>query len=82
MDGRESPGRKVGKKPVAGYGIIKDFAVFDCDEDYSLWHPDHGLMRPVPVEEGEYKDYPVLRYGVKPPYWKPVNARICYVPVN
>ena len=72
----------VGKKYAAGYGIIRDFTVEDCDEDYSLWHPDHGLMRPVPIEDGKYEGYPVFRYGVKPPYWKPQNARLCYVPVN
>jgi len=72
----------VGKKPTAGYGIIDSYTVSDCDEDYSLWHPDHGLMRPVPVEDGKYEGYPIIKYGVKPPYWKPKNMRTCYVPVN
>ena len=73
----------LGKKPAAGYGIIDRFEVEECDEDYSLMHPDHGLMRPVPVEDGEtHEGYPIMRYGVKPPYWKPKNMRLCYVPIT
>ncbi len=75
--------RAVGKKPAAGYGIVADWTVEDVPEDYSLWHPEHGLMRPLPVGEsapGDVSRYPVLQYGIRPPYWKPVNARLCYVP--
>lgn len=79
----------VGKKYAAGYGIIERWQVQECDEDYSLWHPDHGLMRPVMEDEEldpeimqKIKDggYPKLQYGIRPPYWKPKNFRICYVP--
>lgn len=73
----------LGKKPAAGYGIIDDYTVEDCDEDYSLMHPDYGLMRPEPVEGGpEYKGCPIINYGIKPPYWKPKNMRLCYVPIR
>lgn len=74
----------VGKKPSMGFGVIDRFAIAPADDDYSLWHPDHGLMRPVPVEEGteECKKYPLFRYGCKPPYWKQCNARVCYVPIK
>lgn len=76
----------VGKKYAAGYGIVEDWAVEECEEDYSLWHPDHGLMRPVEVESDEaagldLSGYPVMQYGVKPPYWKIKNLRMCYVPI-
>ena len=72
----------LGKKPAAGYGIIDSYTVEDCDDDYSLVHPEYGLMRPAPVEDGvEYKGYPIMRYSVKPPYWKPKNMRLCYVPI-
>lgn len=76
----------VGKKPAAGYGIVTSWEVEDCEDDYSLWHPDYGLMRPVEVgsDEGNSLDltgYPVIQYGVKPPYWKPQNMRWCHVPI-
>lgn len=74
----------VGKKPAMGFGIIDRFEITPVEDDYSLWHPVHGLMRPVPVEEGTDADlqkYPIFRYGCKPPYWKPCNARPCYVPI-
>lgn len=75
----------VGKKAAAGYGIIDRWTVEDCEADYTLWHPVHGLMRPVEVgDEGELdlSGYPVFRYGVRPPYWKQKNARLCYVPIR
>lgn len=25
--------------------------------------------------------YPIMQYGVKPPYWKAKNLRLCYVPI-
>lgn len=77
----------VGKKYAIGYGMVSSWSVEECEEDYSLWHPNYGLMRPVEVESEEAKKmdlrgYPVLQYGVKPPYWKPVNFRLCYVPLR
>lgn len=77
----------VGKKYAAGYGIVEKWTVEDCNEDYSLWHPDHGLMRPVEVDSEEagkfdLSGYPVMQYGVKPPYWKAKNMRLCYVPIH
>lgn len=77
----------VGKKYAAGYGIVDKWEVDDCEEDYSLWHPKHGLMRPVEVDSDEaiyldLKEYPVMQYGVKPPYWKAKNMRLCYVPIT
>lgn len=74
----------VGKKAAAGYGIVDRWTVENCDEDYTLWHPDHGLMRPVEIgDEGDLNlsGYPVMRYGVKPPYWKLKNSRLCHVPI-
>lgn len=77
----------VGKKYAAGYGLVDRWAVEDCEEDYSLWHPEHGLMRPVEADSDEAKGldltgYPVMQYGVKPPYWKAKNLRLCYVPIK
>lgn len=79
----------VGKKPAAGYGIIESWEIKACDADYSLWHPDFGLMRPVPIDSDEVnvypeiaKKYPVMRYAVRPPYWKGKNMQTCYVPIE
>ena len=76
----------VGKKYAAGYGIVDRWTVEACAEDYSLWHPEYGLMRPVEVgsEEAEslgLTGYPVMKYAVKPPYWKAKNMRLCHVPI-
>lgn len=77
----------VGKKYSMGYGIVKSWLVEDCPEDYSLWHPQYGLMRPVEVGSDEERmfdlsAYPVMDYAIKPPYWKESNFRLCYVPMN
>lgn len=76
----------VGKKYAAGYGLVDRWKVEECEDDYSLWHPQHGLMRPVEVGSKEAKGldltgYPVMQYGVKPPYWKGKNMRLCHVPI-
>ena len=76
----------MGKKYAAGYGLVDSWDVEDCEDDHSLWHPEHGLMRPVEVDSSEARDldlsgYPVMQYGVKPPYWKAKNMRLCHVPI-
>lgn len=63
----------VGKKYAAGYGLVDHWAVEDCEEDDSLWHPERGLMRPIETVSDEAKSldligYPVMQYDVKPPY--------------
>lgn len=74
----------VGKKYSAGWGFVREWIVEDINEDYTLWHPEYGLMRPLPVDEYDGShgnlDYPIMQYAVKPPYWKPINRRLCYVP--
>ncbi|MCD7726050.1 MAG: hypothetical protein LUI12_10985 [Clostridiales bacterium] len=78
----------IGKKSAMGWGIVTDWIVEETDEDYSIVHPVHGLMRPIEVGQEELAQgvdlskYPVYRYGVKPPYYKPKNFKLCYVPVN
>ena len=47
---------------------------------------EYGLMRPEVVGSDEAKGlelstYPVMQYGIKPPYWKPCNMRLCHVPI-
>ena len=77
----------VGKKYAAGYGLISGCKVEAYGTDYSLWHPTYGLMRPVEVDSDEAKHldlsgYPIMQYGIKPPYWKTKNMRLCYVPIK
>ena len=80
----------VGKKPSMGWGIVDKWEIEEIEENYATWHPEYGLMRPIIVDEAEQiaelsasKDkYPIMKYGIKPPYWKPKNARICYVPIQ
>lgn len=77
----------TGKKPSMGWGIVDKWEVEEIEENYSVIHPDYGLMRPIPVDEADqypnidFSKYPVMRYGIKPPYWKPCNGRPCYVPI-
>lgn len=77
----------VGKKYAMGYGLVKSWTVEPCEEDYSLWHPKYGLMRPVEAGSDEERTldlsgYPLMDYATKPPYWKETNFRLCYVPVG
>lgn len=72
----------VGKKAAMGWGTVDRWAVEPAEEDYTTLHPDYGLMRPMPVEEIKLEGYPILKYAVKPPYWKSCNARLCYVPIQ
>lgn len=72
----------VGKKAAMGWGAVRSWSVEECDEDYSTYHPQYGLMRPMPVQGHMGLDgYPVMEYGVRPPYWKDTNRMLCYVPV-
>lgn len=73
----------VGKKPAMGFGMVQKWVVEDIEEDYTTEHPVYGLMRPIEVENAEKKyDCPIMQYGIKPPYWKDKNARLCYVPIQ
>lgn len=72
----------IGKKPAAGWGLVANWEIEEIEEDYSFMHPQHGLMRPTPVDETALEGYPIMDYAVKPPYWKPCNFRRCYVPME
>lgn len=80
----------VGKKPAMGWGIVEKWEVEEIPENYSTWHPEFGLMRPIEFDKSgeiaelsDYKEkYPVMMYGIKPPYWKHKNLRVCYVPIG
>lgn len=72
----------IGKKNSMGFGFVDRWEVEEIENDYATWHPEHGLMKPLPVEESAEKlNYPVMQYAVKPPYWNRKNAKLCYVPI-
>lgn len=77
----------AGKKPSMGWGWVSSWDVEEVDNDYSVFHPDYGLMRPIALDDADkysnfcFEKYPIFQYGVKPPYWKPCNFRACYVPI-
>lgn len=71
----------VGKKPAAGWGMVKEWIVEPFPEDWST-EGKYGLMRPMPV--GEYhpdrETYKIMQNGMIPPYWKPHHTALCYMP--
>lgn len=72
----------VGKKTAMGFGIVDRWDVEEIEEDYTTEHPKYGLMRPIEVEKaGKTYDYPIMDYAIRPPYWKTINQRLCYVPI-
>lgn len=70
----------VGKKPAAGWGMVKEWAVEPFAEDWST-AGKYGLMRPMPVEgyqaEGSYQ---IMECPLSPPYWKTGRTELCYIP--
>lgn len=73
----------VGKKTAMGFGIVDRWDVEEIEEDYTTEHPKYGLMRPIEVEKADKTyDYPIMDYAIRPPYWKTINQRLCYVPVG
>lgn len=70
----------VGKKPAAGWGTVENWEIEETEEDYSLMHPEYGLMRPTPIDDIVLTGYAIGDYAVKPPYWKAQNKRRCYIP--
>ena len=55
----------------------------EIGEDYTTEHPAYGLMRPIEVEKGDKKyNCPIMRFCIRPPYWKAKNMRMCYVPIT
>lgn len=73
----------VGKKTAMGFGIVDRWDVEEIEEDYTTEHPKYGLMKPIEVEKADKTyDYPIMDYAIRPPYWKTINQRLCYVPVG
>lgn len=76
----------VGKKPAAGWGMVKEWVVEPFPEQ---WHTfgKYGLMRPMPCDvlrskmNSELLKECSIRYcQLRPPYWKTDKADLCYIP--
>lgn len=73
----------IGKKPAAGWGIVKEWIVEPWPEDWSTWSDKYGLMRPIPVGEDighDLSGYIVRDCAIRPPAWKACNQTPCYIP--
>lgn len=73
----------VGKKPAAGWGVVKEWIVEPWPEDWSTWSEKYGLMRPIPVGEDighDLSGYVIMDCAIRPPSWKSVNQTTCYIP--
>lgn len=72
----------VGKKTAMGFGVVSRWDVEEIEEDYTTEHPEYELMRPIEVEKADKTyDCPIMEYAIRPPYWKTINQRLCYVPI-
>ncbi len=70
----------VGKKPSAGWGMVKEWIVEPFSEDWST-DGKYGLMRPMPIEEYIPKEnYQISESPLLPPYWKNKSTTLCYIP--
>jgi hypothetical protein len=72
----------VGKKPAAGWGAVKEWAVEPWPEDWSTWGK-YGLMRPIPLDEDighDLSEYVKRDCAIRPPAWKACNQVPCYIP--
>lgn len=76
----------LGKKTVIGGGRIRGLRVEGTDEDYSFYHPEYGVMRPIPSHlklPGTIRRGSVLMMlPYKPPYWYKGNVTFCIAPKN
>lgn len=69
----------IGKKPAAGYGMVKEWIVESVEEDNSTYGK-YGLMRPMPLKECELSGYEIRQCAIKPPSWKIKNQTVCHIP--
>ena len=74
----------LGKKHQQGYGSISSLTVESADDDFSLYHPEMGVMRPIPIdlvlpfEISSQKTASELT-AFAPPYYQ-TEQKLCYVP--
>jgi len=70
----------LGKRTASGNGRVKSCNVQVIEEDYSLYHPEHGLNRPVPVSFQDLGSEITALLSFKPPYWSKEHHVLCVVP--
>lgn len=77
----------IGKKHNHGYGSIVKIEVESISEDYSIYHPDYGVMRSIPCNSSlskefnldSIKDIDTELTSFSPPYYEGERSS-CYVP--
>lgn len=77
--------KAIGKKSSAGWGRVKSWTVEPATEDWSLWSPRNGLMRPWPTQYHSELGHDLTSYfvdqtAIKPPSWRQRNQELCYIP--
>lgn len=76
----------IGKKPSVGWGMVKEWIVEPFEYDWSTYSENYGIMRPIVLDSQNHTDiinlnkYTIMDCGIKPPYWKPKNSRLCAIP--
>lgn len=77
----------IGKKHNHGYGSIVKIEVNEIEDDYSIYHPDFGVMRSLPCDSrlaSEHglpskKNMDTELSAFAPPYYD-TKRELCYVP--
>lgn len=77
----------VGKRIGNGYGKITDIQIHEIPHDYSIWHPQWGLNRPIPIIfpsllNGHSLPDVVGYVAYRPPYWAKENHTKCFIPAG
>ena len=68
--------RGIGKKHHRGFGMVREWNVEQCDDDWSEWLPDGSPSRSIPCKEHEADGL----FGFRPPYWHPDCQTWCMMP--
>lgn len=77
----------LGKKVTCGYGSISKIIIDEIKEDYSIFHPEFGLNRPIPKSlfqeyKNKIKTITLANVSYKPPNWAKSNHIQCILPEN
>lgn len=77
--------KAIGKKSSAGWGRVKSWSVEPVADDWSLWSPKYGLMRPWPTKYQSELGHDLTSYfvdqtAIRPPGWRYRNQALCYIP--
>jgi len=74
----------IGKKAAMGWGAIKEWDINSFPADWSTYSEKYGVMRPLELHEAEKflseRRYEIRTVGIRPPYWKHENQKVCVLP--